>query len=182
MIQTLFSIDAFVTQVKNWKIKKKKLNKHIKQLRFNRRLLTDFETTRYDESNLKLTDILLNIFKDEFNAFGIECGFKNINITDSWVVRYKQHDHQIAHHHGKVMYSGILYLDLHEDQESTTFVAPWPNEINSETKLARPECKEGTLIIFPGHLLHFVKPNLLKKDRNIISFDMNCDVEGINNR
>jgi len=174
MIETLFSIDAFVTQVKNWKTKKKKLKEHIKDFKYHRRDLTSFETTRFDKSNINLTDILLNIFYDEFNLFGNECGFKNMNIVDSWAIRYKQHDYQIAHHHGRVMYSGILYLDLDKEQNSTTFIAPWPNETNGQTKLRKIECKEGTLIIFPGHLLHFVEPNLLKKERNIISFDMNC--------
>mgnify|MGYP003111556396 FL=1 len=90
MIETLFSIDAFVTQVKNWKTKKKKLKEHIKDFKYHRRNLTSFETTRFDKSNINLTDILLNIFYDEFNLFGNECGFKNMNIVDSWAIRYKQ--------------------------------------------------------------------------------------------
>ena len=174
MIETLFSIDAFVTEIKNWKTKKKKLKEHIKDFKYHRRDHTSFETTRFDKSNINLTSILLNTFNDEFNLFGNECGFNGINIVDSWIAKYKQYDHHIVHHHGKVMYSGIIYLDLDPKQESTSFVAPWSNETSGQTKLTKLKCKEGTLIVFPGHLLHFVEPNLIKKERNIISFDMNC--------
>jgi hypothetical protein len=176
MIQTLFSIDAFVTSAKNWKTKKAKLKKLTKDFKYHRRNLTAFETTRFDEYNKNLTNIILDIFAEEFNEFGNECGFKNINIKDSWIVKYNQHDYQIAHHHGRVMYSGILYIDLDKEQETTTFIAPFPNELNGQTKLTKIECKEGSLVIFPAHLLHFVKPNLLKKERNILSFDIDCYV------
>jgi len=177
MIQTLFSIDAFVTPIDKWKSKKAKIKKLTKEFKYHRRDLTSFETTRFDPLNKNLTNILFNVFSDEFTKFGKECGFGRLNITDSWIVRYKQHDYQITHHHGKVMYSGIIYLDLDPKQEATTFIAPWPNETNGQTKLTNLKCKEGSMIIFPGHLLHFVNPNILKKERNIISFDMNCDVE-----
>ena len=148
MIETLFSIDAFVTPIKNWKTKKKKLKEHIKDFKYHRREHTSFETTRFDKSNINLTSILLNIFNDEFNLFGNECGFNSINIVDSWIAKYKQYDHHIVHHHGKVMYSGIIYLDLDPTQESTSFVAPWSNETSGQTKLTKLKCKEGTLIVF----------------------------------
>tara|TARA_R100001132_G_C3270493_1_gene92653 strand:- start:558 stop:1115 length:558 start_codon:yes stop_codon:yes gene_type:complete len=185
MIKTLFSIDAFVTDVKKWKKKKIAMTKYINNLKFYRRKPTSFETTRkvlleqidmFGESNQNLTDTLLDIFQDEFHLFGSECGFKSINIRDSWVVRYKKHDHQITHHHGRVMYSGIIYLNLDEKQESTTFIAPWPSEVTGQTKLTQLQCKEGTLAIFPAHLLHFAKPNTIDKDRVVISFDMDCNV------
>lgn len=176
MIETLFSIDAFVTPIKNWKTKKSKLKKLTKDFKYHRRNFTAFETTRFEPDNKNLTEIILDIFADEFNEFGNECGFKSINVTDSWIVKYKQHDYQIAHHHGRVMYSGIIYLDLDKQHETTTFIAPFPSELSGETKLTQLECKEGNLIIFPAHLLHFVKPNLLKKERNILSFDIDCYV------
>ena len=174
MIKTLCSIDAFITDIKDWKTKKAKLKKVIDSLKYYRRPLTNFDTTRFGKSNKELTKNLLNIFSQEFNIFGNECGFSKLDITDSWVVKYKQNDHQIVHHHGGVMYSGIIYVDLFKDQESTTFVAPWPSETTGQTKLTKIECKEGTLVIFPGHLMHFVKPNLIKKHRIVISFDINC--------
>ena len=174
MIKNLFSINAFVTKCKNWKSKKKEFKKQTKNLKYSRRPLTSFETTRYDQFNYGLTQIVLDIFKEEFNQFGNECGFKNLDIIDSWIVKYKKNDYQTTHHHGRVMYSGILYLDLDKKHETTTFIAPWPNEINGHTKLSKIECKEGTLIIFPGHLLHFVNPNNIEKERSVISFDINA--------
>ena len=174
MIETLFSIDAFTTNIKNWKSKKAKLKKIIESLEYYRRPLTDFDTTRFGKSNTGLTKNLLNIFSQEFNVFGNECGFNKIDVIDSWVVKYKQNDHQIVHHHGGVMYSGIIYVDLFKKQESTTFIAPWPSETTGQTKLAKIECKEGNMVIFPGHLMHFVKPNPIKKPRIVISFDINC--------
>jgi ectoine hydroxylase-related dioxygenase (phytanoyl-CoA dioxygenase family) len=73
------------------------------------------------------------------------------------------------------MYTGILYLDLDKKQETATYIAPWSDEMSKQTKLTQIECEEGTLVIFPGHLLHYVNPNLLNKDRVVISFDLDCD-------
>jgi hypothetical protein len=174
MIHTLFSIDAFITTVKNWKSKKAKFKKLTKNLQYFRRDLTAFETTRFGENNKHLTDIVLKIFEEEFNTFGNECRFKKLKILDSWIIKYKKNDYQIAHHHGRVMYSGILYIDLDKKHETTTFISPFPNEMTGQTKLKNIDCKEGTLIIFPAHLLHFVKPNIINKDRNILSFDLDC--------
>ena len=72
------------------------------------------------------------------------------------------------------MYTGIIYLNLDSKQDSTTYICPYQSEITGNTKLTEIECIEGTLVIFPAFLLHYVKPNLLKKPRVVISFDINC--------
>lgn len=176
MIHTIFSIDAFITKTKSWKTKKNKIKQYIKDLEYYRRPLTSFYTTRFGKSSL-LTQKIYEIFADELHLFGTECNFKKLYITDSWVVNYKKHDYQVAHHHGKSMYTGILYLDLDKKHESATYIAPWSDEISGQTKLSKVECEEGTLIIFPGHLLHYVNPNTIDKVRRVISFDLDCDVD-----
>lgn len=175
MIQTLFSIDAFTTKVKDWKKKKTRIKKYVKDFKYYRRPNTSFSTTRFGTSSLGLTDKLYEIFADELHLFGTECNFKKLYITDSWVINYKKGDYQVAHHHGKSMYTGILYLNLDKKQETATYIAPWSDEMSKQTKLTQIECEEGTLVIFPGHLLHYVNPNLLDKDRVVISFDLDCD-------
>ena len=174
MIETLFSIDAFVHRVKGWNKKKKILSDFIKTKTFFRRPPTSFETTRGGGNTQGFSELVMNTLHEEFKIFSKECGFKQIEMMDVWAVKYKQHDHQIVHHHGRVMYAGILYLNLTKKQDTTTYVAPFPSEMSGTTRLSKIDCKEGTLVIVPAHLLHFVKPNLIKKERIIISFDINC--------
>jgi len=182
MIETLFSIDAFVHRVKEWKGKKQKLLKFINTQDFFRRPPTSFETTRYGNNTYKNNNqafgkLFMNVLHKEFKIFSKESGFKRIELMDVWAVKYKQHDHQIVHHHGRVMYAGILYLNLTKEQDTTTYVAPFPSEMSGTTRLSKIDCKEGTLVIVPAHLLHFVKPNPIKKERIILSFDMNCFIK-----
>ena len=118
MIQTLFSIDAFVHNVKEWNKKKKILSGFIEKQEYFRRPNTNFDTTRY----------------------------------------------------GK----GILYLNLAKEQDTTTYISPSPSEISGATRLVKIEAKEGSLVVFPGHLLHFVDPNPINKERIVVSFDINC--------
>ena len=174
MIETLFSIDAFVHRIKGWNKKKKILLDLIKFKDFFRRSPTSFETTRGGSNTQGFSELVMNTLHEEFKIFSKECGFKKIEMMDIWAVKYKQHDHQIVHHHGRVMYTGILYLNLTKEQDTTTYVAPFPSEMNGTTRLSKIECKEGTLVIVPAHLLHFVKPNPVKKERIVLSFDMNC--------
>jgi len=174
MIQTLFSIDAFVHNVKEWNKKKKILSGFIEKQEYFRRPNTNFDTTRYGKDTKKLGEFFMKTLDKEFKIFSKECGFKEINLTDIWAIKYKQHDYQIPHHHGRSMYTGILYLNLAKEQDTTTYISPSPSEISGATRLVKIEAKEGSLVVFPGHLLHFVDPNPINKERIVVSFDINC--------
>ena len=50
-----------------------------------------------------------------------ETNIKKINIKDIWTVAYKKGDYQTIHHHGKSMYTGILYYDIQNKMDGTYF-------------------------------------------------------------
>ena len=172
MIKTLFSINMFATKCKNWKTKKKQINKHIKKLKFEKRKYVSHETTRYTEQ-FNFINVFCDIFSDEIQKFFQETGFKSIDIKDIWTVKYNKYDSQNVHHHGRAMYSGILYVDLDKKHPPTSFIAPWSDEISGELKFIELESNEGDFIVFPSHLKHFVKTNFCNKERITISFDFN---------
>ena len=174
MIKALFSIDAFIHEIKSWNKKKKLISKLINGHQFFKRPHNTFLTTRYGNNTSSFSSELMNILHEDFKKFCEETGFKEIAMSDAWAVKYDKNDYQVAHQHGRVMYSGIIYLNLDPKQDSTTYICPYQSEITGNTKLTEIECKEGTLVIFPAFLLHYVKPNLLKKPRVVISFDIDC--------
>ena len=174
MIRALFSIDAFIHEITSWNKKKKLLSKLINGHQFFKRPHNTFLTTRYGDNTSSFSNELMNILHEDFKKFCEETGFKEISMLDAWAVKYDKNDYQVAHQHGRVMYTGIIYLNLDSKQDSTTYICPYQSEITGNTKLTEIECKEGTLVIFPAFLLHYVKPNLLKKPRVVISFDINC--------
>ena len=174
MIETLFSIDAFVHETKSWNKKKKLLEGLINKHPFFKRENNTFTTTRFGLNTFDFCSDLMKILDEDFKKFCEETGFKEVAMLDAWAVKYSKNDFQVPHHHGRVMYTGILYLDVDKKQAPTTFIAPFSSETTGNTRLSQIECKEGTLVIFPGHLMHFVKPNPVKKHRIVISFDINC--------
>lgn len=171
MINTLFSVDIASTQVINWKSKKSKLGKAMSNLSFLRRKLTNYETSRFCNDIEELKNTFNTVFKKDMELLLKETNIKKINIKDIWTVAYKKGDYQTIHHHGKAMYTGVLYYDIQGKMDGTYFVSPVPNPITANTQLAMPEVKEGTLCFFPGYLLHYTNPNQSDKDRIVVSFD-----------
>ena len=49
---------------------------------------------------------------------------------------------------------------------------PWNHIESNDTIFNRPPVKEGTLIIIPSFINHFVVPNQSKEVREIVGFDM----------
>jgi len=171
MINSLFTVDIATIQIKDWNNKKLKLKKIIDKLSYVRKELTNYETTRFINDPKDLRDGFNTILKSDISKILKECGIKKINIKDIWAVKYKTGDFQTVHHHGRSMYTGILYVDIDNKMAGTYFVSPMPNPITGDTQLALPEVKEGMLSFFPGYLLHYTKPNQSKNDRVVISFD-----------
>ena len=70
-------------------------------------------------------------------------------IIDAWYARYDYGNHALVHNHGDMYASFVYYVKTPEG--SSPIVFPDENET--------VEAKEGNLLIFPGHINHYVPEN-----------------------
>ena len=77
-------------------------------------------------------------------------------IIDAWYARYDYGYHALVHNHGD-MYARFVYY-VKTPEGSSPIVFPDENET--------VEAKEGNLLIFPGHINHYVPEN--KCDSRVI--------------
>ena len=80
-----------------------------------------------------------------------------------------------VHNHGFGGFSSVLFIKFDpEHHKPTTFVAPFLNNIDGNVLEYIPtDVEEGTLIVFPTSLQHYVPPNTSDIDRLILSMNIN---------
>ena len=83
-----------------------------------------------------------------------------ITVTDCWGAFYQGNDEAREHSHYPALWSGVAYIDCPSDSQPTIF--PSCNYSHPAT--------EGTYIIFPGWLKHYVKAG--SQSRHIVAFNM----------
>ena len=126
-----------------------------------------------DRSNYRnYSNDFLSIFKDELEEFGQELKLESFKIEDVWTVEYHTGQYHSIHTHGNGNLSAVLYFDQDEIEHSSTHFVVGTDYITNTTEIVSPLVKEGEIIIFPSHILHFTTPNNSKKTRRIISFDI----------
>ena len=163
-ITTPFKIEFIKIKITNFKKKKILINKELKK--YPEKRFNNFFSNR---NNDKLSFALATIFKDEFIKLS-KYYSSNINIGNSWSVTYGQGDFHVPHNHGSIGYCGILYLDMHKDSPTTTYIQPWNNE-KDMTQLCQPPVEEGDIMIVPQFLYHYSEPNKINFKKRILSFD-----------
>jgi len=70
-------------------------------------------------------------------------------IIDVWYARFDYGNHALVHNHGDIYASFVYYVKTPEG--SSPIIFPDENET--------VEAKEGNLLIFPGHINHYVPEN-----------------------
>ena len=172
MERVLFNIPLFIYQVDDWEAKKKEVVGWLKKTEFSRSQSDNhFNTDRLHlQQNKFYSDDFVNLFQPELKLFQSEAELETIFISDIWFVEYQSGDYHSPHTHESARFSGILYVNLDEQNPTTTFIQPWYSYWG--TKQITVEVKEGTLIIVPSHLLHYSRPNESDNKKTVLSFDM----------
>ena len=168
----LFEFPSYQYEVSDWDFKKKGLLNRINKSDFKRTELQTFETDRQTAGKTYvhyMQDFLKDILWEFCKEAEVTCG-----MTDAWCVRYQKGDQQTIHNHRGWGFSGVLYVEFDPKVHTPTcFMAPWQNPTNDTTILVYPQdIKEGTLVITPSVTHHYVDPNLSRKPRTVISFDL----------
>jgi hypothetical protein len=163
-IEPIFKIEFFKIQCINFKNKKKKIEKILKQYPETPRL--NFYSNR---DKCSITTEFKEIFKDEFSLIQTKYNSK-ISLQRVWSVVYNKGDYHVPHNHSSTGYCGILYLDMKPDSPRTTYIQPWNNQ-EDQSVLYTPQVKPGDMMIVPQHLWHYSETNKIKFKKRIISFD-----------
>lgn len=167
----LFEFPSFQYEISDWNFKKKSLIKKIKEEKLVRKEGQNFETDRYLNKKSYLHHFQ-DLIRPELNQFCKEAKVR-CAMTDCWTVRYQKGDYQEIHNHKGWGFSGILYVEYDPNvHTSTIFVAPWQDPKSDRTILTCPTVEEGSMVIVPSSTLHYARPNLSRKQRTIISFDL----------
>ena len=104
----------------------------------------------------------------------------NVNLMESWFIRYNQGGMIYPHNHGNYSWSCVYYVQVGKESKkmngSTYFLKPYSPQhpVDFGSKYMRNvqttfEAEEGKLLIFPGYLYHGSHPFNGEKDRIIIS-------------
>lgn len=98
-----------------------------------------------------------------------------------WVNVNKKHDYNVAHIHSNSAISGCIYLQVDMDSGKIVFRNPTPsvhyqlpNNIEGFYESFKVTPQNGTLVMFPSYLDHYVEEN--NSDLTRISIAFNCDV------
>lgn len=176
----MFSIPCIIIECTKWNEQKKKLNSLYKSSKFDSEsgLSTDYYLQKNDREFSYLENIK-EIFDSELKKFEslIFPSAKhsnNFNITGAWFEAAKFGAYHTYHTHGAIGYSAVCYIDYDKNEhDSTHFVAPYFNFLTGEDILfSVSHIKEGMILFFPSCVAHFTQPNLSKKVRRVLSFNM----------
>ena len=109
---------------------------------------------------------------------------KNIKpyITSMWLNVHGEHGFNHVHVHSGAWYSGVYYIQCSEKSGNITFLDPRPGaEMSFYHKSIEPNNriiipKAGDLILFPAWLPHLVEPNMDKKNRISVAFNIELNI------
>ena len=169
-----FAIPFWKGMISDWESKKVKIWEIFNK--FEKNMVEGDQLTDYD-SNRQYHFLLEAILMDDLIKVKKEFGYadKQFRINSAWFQQYnKKHAHYI-HNHGFGGFSSVLYLKYNPEKHSPTFfVAPFMSNIDGNLIEYEPDgVEEGTLIVFPTSLPHYVPVNTSDEPRIILSMNMN---------
>ena len=128
--------------------------------------------TDYSGRLPEYSEYVLSIIEKGLNKFYEEIGL-NLKVKDIFYQLYKKGSYHLAHNHGSLGYSGIIFVSFNEDLHTATrFYSPFLNFIDGSVIGYRPAVKEGDLLIWPSSILHEAESNHSEEERVVISFNL----------
>lgn len=131
-----------------------------------------------DKSMKKLKSFCLNAVHD-FSKNVMEVNDGDLKITQSWINLSKKTEYHHMHNHSNSIWSGVFYIQTHEDDEILFYNNQffqnqiYLNELNHNiynSQIWHFPIKQGQLILFPSVLRHSAPPT---KCDNRISLSFN---------
>jgi hypothetical protein len=168
-------IPFYHSRIIDWENKREKLlqvyERFSKPLMNGTEQLTDFNSgeTRYDM-------LIQNILFDDLRIGVKELGFdKTPTVKNSWFQIYNiSHSHAV-HNHGMGALSVVCYIKYNSAyHRPTTFIAPYHSLDDGNVLEYEPDdVEEGSIIIFPSSLAHYVPTNQSTVERMVLACNIN---------
>jgi uncharacterized protein (TIGR02466 family) len=113
----------------------------------------------------------------------------NFCLSNMWININKKRDYNICHDHPNSILSGVFWIDVPDNSGRLVFRSPnyfienlLLDNVTEEVKKTYNYShtfeffpKEGTVVLFPSHLLHHVEMNETDQDRISIAFNLNIE-------
>lgn len=144
-----------------------------------------YQTNDIDMKTNTHINFLCKAILDNTNSFKKKLNLKDgSNIQNMWINKNYFKDYNILHNHPNSCISGVFYIQCSKESGSINFQNPstdgigyvWEDKIKNYNNNTSSEWSidpnPNQLLLFPGYLKHYVKPNLTKDERISISF--NC--------
>jgi uncharacterized protein (TIGR02466 family) len=134
------------------------------------------------QSELQKPEGVFEPLKNEIAEFckHLPLNIKDIHIPQMWVNVNKKGDWNTIHQHGHYHLSGTYYVKVPKNSGKLVFRDPRPAALanlfmvnrfdGGEMKII--DISDGTLIVWPSFLDHFVEPSQTDEERISISFDI----------
>jgi len=174
--EKMFFVPLIHIEVRNWKEKKKELNRLYEKRKLNHdgTIHTDYHS-QLNDCKFDCNEILEKLFQEELKELynHIDVSFK---IDSSWFETAEKGDLHLVHNHGSTGYSAVCYIDYDQEKHTPThFIAPFSNFMNGNILEYKPNVFEGSLIFFPSTILHYTELNHSDVNRTILSFNLKVD-------
>lgn len=141
---------------------------------------TSKETYVLNKSLSRIREFIETCIKDYTN--NVICPGPGIEfeITQSWLNYSKPGDSHHKHRHANSIVSGVFYFEadldtdaIHFDNEIPSTISIIPTQYNIwNSRSWRLPVQTGDLVLFPSHLIHYVKPVEGEKQRISLAFNV----------
>ena len=122
------------------------------------------------DGNREYGEELLPFLQDFMQQLLEKTGCGNVRYF-YWCQQYVQRGQHSWHNHPNCSLSGVYYLKLEDGKDATEFFDPV-----SKTKF-QPDVEEGDIVVFPSYLPHRSKFINSDREKIIVSFNFNFDVD-----
>jgi hypothetical protein len=172
--ENMFYVPIVHIECRNWDVKKNKLMDLFEKVEI------DFKNnnwTNYHNDCKKLNKKVEQLFDDELNAFLDQINIGTKKIHSSWFEASVEGNYHSIHTHGGTGYSAVCYVTYDEIEHTpTTFIAPFLDFCTGDTLQYTHTITEGSIIFFPSSIMHYTLPNKSKKERIVLSFNIDTDI------
>jgi hypothetical protein len=174
--ENMFFIPLLHIEVRDWNIKKTLLKKISSDVELKKldKVYTDFGSNQ----KINYIDEINEILKEEIDLFKSNFSIISFRLLNAWFEKSKNQDYHPPHIHNKSNYSAVCYIDYDNTEHTpTNFISPFNNLITNDIMHYKPRVTEGSLIFFPSKIIHYTDSNTSKKDRLILSFNIEVEVD-----
>lgn len=167
-----------IIKMRNWEEKKMKLinlfesNQHQFERHSGDLLLSDYQSRENYDEMAKSVEYILS---DEMSFLRNDIdGCEDLHMKFVWFQHYIKGSYHMMHNHGSLGYSGICFIKFNPDEHELPVFVSSHNDYMFDylVDYIPKNVTEGTTLIFPSAINHYIPPNKSSEERLILSFNL----------